>query len=107
MALLQPGIQYKFEWTEINKSVIIKKTINLTPTKDNVIYPSEVYKDYENYECVNEYGERFVCYINLANKYCQIKSDMDSNSDKEDWFGLISNVYIANTSVIVFQSEIV
>lgn len=106
MALLQPGNQYKFVWTEIYKSVIVKKTLNLTPTKDNIIYPSEVYKDYENYECVNEYGERFVCYINLTNKYCQIKSDIDPNNEKEHWFGLISNIYIANTNIIVFQSNI-
>jgi hypothetical protein len=93
---------YKIIYYELNNNIIINKAIYLTFTKENNIYPDEKYNGYDCYECLDNYGDRFIFYIDSINhEYCFFNSEADPNDGKINCFSTIKNIYLDDKLIFI------
>jgi len=98
MQLFKPGYKYKFVYAESYNNKIVDKSIELTFTEENDIYPNELTNTFDCFECFDSHNSRFICYINLQNQQCQLVSEADPNDNKSNYF-YPKQIYLDNSLI--------
>lgn len=100
MFLPKPNVTYKFCFQEIKCCLPMETFMMLTFTEENQLFRSEIDYNFDQYECCDNHGDRFLCYVEGNHyKYCFLKSDEDANGEVKCFYPI--KVYLDNEIIFV------